>query len=158
MSLKEKYQQMLEKAKEEVTFYEEMLQLLGRLEESPPQPDHVDHTQVIGNMLDRIDKLGNEVSELRNMVKMRNHVVSSGSTRRAVIESRVNAILDILKSNRRQFDAAELQDLLGLDHVQTISAMREAVRTTGQVRMSQGKRRKLFVTYTGSEATEPIRA
>jgi len=33
MSLKEKYQQMLEKAKEEVTFYEEMLQLLGRLEE-----------------------------------------------------------------------------------------------------------------------------
>ena len=56
MSLKEKYQQMLEKAKEEVTFYEEMLQLLGRLEESPPQPDYVDHTQVIGNLLDRVRK------------------------------------------------------------------------------------------------------
>lgn len=157
MSLKEKYQQMLEKAKEEVTFYEEILQLLGKLEESPPQPDHVDHTQVIGNMLDRIDKLGHDVSELRNMVKMRNHVISSGGTRRAVIENRVSAILDILKANRWQFDAAELQDLLGLDHVQTISAMREAVRTTGQVRMFQGKRRKLFVKYTGSESAEPIR-
>ena len=50
MSLKERYLQMLEKAKEEVTFCEEMLQLLGKMEESPPQP--IDHTQVIGNLID----------------------------------------------------------------------------------------------------------
>lgn len=156
MSLRERYQQMLEKAKEEVTFCEEMLLLLDQMKGLPPQP--VDHTKVIGNLIDRVDILGSEVSELRSLVKMREHVISSGGTRRAVIESRVNAILDILKTNRRQFDAAELQDLLGLDHVQTISAMREAVRTTGNVRMSQGKRRKLFVAYSGPEPTEAIRA
>ena len=145
---------MLEKAKQEVTYCEEMLRLVGKLEESPP-----DHTQVIGNLIDQVDRLNLEVTELRNSSRMRENIVRAraGGSRRATIESRVSAVLDILRTNRRQFDVNELQELLGLDHVQTISAMREAVRTTGQIRMSQGKRRKLFVSYVGGSEPEGIR-
>ncbi len=102
----------------------------------------------LGNLIDLVDRLSKRISDLESKLGAKERVGEvREKVRRETIESHVGKLMEILREQRRQFDVVELKDLLGTDHIKTIQVMRTAAATTNGIRLSQGKRRKLYVSY-----------
>ena len=115
---------------------------------------------VLNKLIERVDILGRDLAEVQAKLSARERVKDVRTRiREETMRSHVDKMIDILKENRKQFTAHELQRELGLDYPTTIRTMREAADAVEEIKLNQGRYRKLFIAYvpTSDAVREELR-
>lgn len=108
---------------------------------------------LLGRLIDQVDHLSKEVADLKSQMKTRqtrssvsrNHKVNGGNA----LDNHTVTLIDLMKERPGRYTTSELVDMLGLNKTTVISVMKRAVEMDpSHVKLTQGKRRKLYLSYT----------
>lgn len=103
---------------------------------------------VLNKLIERVDGLSRDLAKVQAKLSARERIKDVRTRiREETMRSHVDKMIDILKENRKQFTAHELQRELGLDYPTTIRTMREAADAVEEIKLNQGRYRKLFIAY-----------
>jgi hypothetical protein len=112
--------------------------------------------ELIGRLIDQVDRLSKDVADLKSQFKARQgrilppqqQVANDGKA----LDNHAQALIKILAERPGRFTTSELVDMLGLNKTTVISVMKRAVELDSRhVKISQGKRRKLYLSYVPDE-------
>jgi len=115
-----------------------------------------DEVELIGRLIDQVDRLSKDVADLKSQFRARQgrilpaqqQVTNEGKA----LDSHARALINILAERPGRFTTSELVDMLGLNKTTVISVMKRAVDLDSKhIKMSQGKRRKLYLSYVPDE-------
>ena len=129
---------------------------------------------LIGRLIDQVDRLSKEVSDLKSQFKARKGrtapMEEASSGEKTALDKHARSLIDIMMERPGRFTTNELVDMLGLNKTTVINVMKRAYELDPMhVRMTQGKRRKLYLSYvsddegqkselpTGSEEADPMK-
>ncbi|HOO54855.1 MAG TPA: hypothetical protein PLY09_05490 [Methanothrix sp.] len=108
---------------------------------------------LLGRLIDQVDHLSKEVSDLKSQMKtrhtrpsaIRNQKIGEGNA----LDAHTENLIDLMKERPGRYTTSELVDMLGLNKTTVISVMKRAVEMDpSHVKLTQGKRRKLYLSYT----------
>jgi hypothetical protein len=108
--------------------------------------------ELLGRLIDQVDHLSKEVADLKSQMKTRQprltveqpQKVGSGSA----LDNHTKTLIDLMKERPGQYTTGELVDMLGLNKTTVISVMKRAAEMEPKhVKLTQGKRRKLYLSY-----------
>ena len=162
----------IEKEKKEA---QAMILLVSAMEKISQEMDSKQSDiDLIGRLIDQVDRLSKEVSDLKSQFRARKgraapvEEVSSGE--RTALDKHARSLIDIMMERPGIFTTNELVDMMGLNKTTVINVMKLAHELDPMhVKMSQGKRRKLYLSYvsddeglksevtTGSEEADPMK-
>ncbi len=162
----------IEKEKKEA---QAMILLVSAMEKISQEMDSKQSDiDLIGRLIDQVDRLSKEVSDLKSQFRARKgraapvEEVSSGE--RTALDKHARSLIDIMMERPGIFTTNELVDMMGLNKTTVINVMKRAHELDPMhVKMSQGKRRKLYLSYvsddeglksevtTGSEEADPMK-
>ncbi|MCJ7443046.1 MAG: hypothetical protein MUO26_00695 [Methanotrichaceae archaeon] len=116
------------------------------------------HTEMdlIGKLIDQVDRLSKDVADLKSQFRARQGRASSthdqiGNEGKA-LDNHARGLIDIMAERPSRYTTSELVDMLGLNKTTVISVMKRALELDPKhVKMSQGKRRKLYLSYVPDE-------
>lgn len=111
--------------------------------------------ELLGRLIDQVDRLSKEVADLKTQLRARHARVSKdlayGEGR--AIDKHARALIEIISERPGNYTTAELVDMLGLNKTTVITVMKRAADLDPKhVRLSQGKRRKLTLTYVPDDS------
>jgi len=112
--------------------------------------------ELLGRLIDQVDRLSKEVSDLKSQLRTRQSrpsaTVESGSGDGKALDNHARSLIDIMAEKPGRYTTSELVDMLGLNKTTVISVMKRALELDPKhVKMSQGKRRKLYLAYVSDE-------
>ncbi len=162
----------IEKEKKEA---QAMILLVSAMEKISQEMDSKQSDiDLIGRLIDQVDRLSKEVSDLKSQFRARKgraapvEEVSSGE--RTALDKHARSLIDIMMERPGIFTTNELVDMMGLNKTTVINVMKRAHELDPMhVKMSQGKRRKLYLSYVsddeglksevpiGSEEADPMK-
>lgn len=108
--------------------------------------------ELLGRLLDQVDRLSKEVAELKSQLRARQGrpapVPEAAPTEGKALDNHARSLIDIIAEKPGRYTTSELVDMLGLNKTTVISVMKRALDIDPKhVRMTQGKRRKLYLSY-----------
>lgn len=108
---------------------------------------------LLGRLIDQVDHLSKEVSDLKSQMKTRQTRSSVNRTPKVTegnaLDNHTMTLIDLMKERPGRYTTNELVDMLGLNKTTVISVMKRAVdMDPSHVKLTQGKRRKLYLSYT----------
>ena len=109
---------------------------------------------LLGRLIDQVDHLSKEVADLKSQMKTRQTRSSLGTRAPKVsegnaLDNHTETLIDLMKERPGRYTTSELVDMLGLNKTTVISVMKRAVEMDpSHVKLTQGKRRKLYLSYT----------
>ncbi|MDD1741456.1 MAG: hypothetical protein LUQ51_05710 [Methanothrix sp.] len=111
---------------------------------------------LIGRLIDQVDRLSKEVSDLKSQFRARKGriapVEEASSGEKTALDKHARSLIDIMMERPGRFTTNELVDMLGLNKTTVINVMKRAYEIDPMhVKMSQGKRRKLFLSYVSDD-------
>lgn len=111
---------------------------------------------LIGRLIDQVDRLSKEVSDLKSQLrarKVRSAPAEEASFgERTALDNHARSLIDIMLEKPGRYTTNELVDVLGLNKTTVISVMKRAHELDPMhVKMTQGKRRKLFLSYASED-------
>jgi hypothetical protein len=113
---------------------------------------------LLGRLIDQVDRLSKEVADLRSQLKAKQGrsapSLEQGSTENKALDGHARSLIDIITERPGRYTTSELVDMLGLNKTTVISVMKRAVDLDHRVKLTQGKRRKLYLTYIPEEEGE----
>ena len=119
--------------------------------------------ELLGRLIDQVDRLSKEVSDLKSQLRTRQgrpapvQETSSGDGK--ALDNHARSLIDIMAEKPGRFTTSELVDMLGLNKTTVISVMKRALELDPKhVKMSQGKRRKLYLAYVSEDETQTVEA
>ena len=116
--------------------------------------------ELLGRLIDQIDRLSKEVSDLKSQFRTRQQPrlsasLESSSGEGKALDNHARSLIDIIAEKPGRYTTSELVDMLGLNKTTVISVMKRALELDPKhVKMSQGKRRKLYLAYVSEEDTQ----
>ncbi|OPY54213.1 MAG: hypothetical protein A4E48_00402 [Methanosaeta sp. PtaU1.Bin060] len=129
--------------------------------------------EVLGRLVDQVDRLSKEVADLKSQLRTRHGrsavVVEQTGSEGKALDHHARSLIDILAERPGRYTTSELVDMLGLNKTTVISVMKRALDLDPRhVKMTQGKRRKLYLAYVpdeekpaeseaGSGETDPVK-
>lgn len=117
--------------------------------------------EVLGRLIDQVDRLSKEVADLKSQLRTRHGrsavaAEQNGSEGKA-LDNHARSLIAILAERPGRYTTSELVDMLGLNKTTVISVMKRALDIDPKhVKMTQGKRRKLFLAYVPDEEKQPV--
>jgi len=162
----------IEKEKKEA---QAMILLVSAMEKISQEMDSKQSDiDLIGRLIDQVDRLSKEVSDLKSQFRARKGriapVEETSSGERTALDKHARSLIDIMMERPGIFTTNELVDMMGLNKTTVINVMKRAHELDPMhVKMSQGKRRKLYLSYvsddeglksevpTGSEEADPMK-
>jgi len=110
------------------------------------------NVDLLGRLIDQVDHLSKEVADLKSQMKTRHARSSPGRELKAsdgyAMDKHTANLIDLLKERPGRYTTSELVEMLGLNKTTVISVMKRAVdMDPSHVKLTQGKRRKLFLAY-----------
>ena len=173
--LLEIYRTKVEEIEKEKKEAQAMILLVSAMEKISQEMDSKQSDiYLIGRLIDQVDRLSKEVSDLKSQFRARKgraapvEEVSSGE--RTALDKHARSLIDIMMERPGIFTTNELVDMMGLNKTTVINVMKRAHELDPMhVKMSQGKRRKLYLSYvsddeglksevtTGSEEADPMK-
>ena len=173
--LLEIYRTKVEEIEKEKKEAQAMILLVSAMEKISQEMDSKQSDiDLIGRLIDQVDRLSKEVSDLKSQFRARKgraapvEEVSSGE--RTALDKHARSLIDIMMERPGIFTTNELVDMMGLNKTTVINVMKRAHELDPMhVKMSQGKRRKLYLSYvsddeglksevpTGSEEADPMK-
>jgi len=162
----------IEKEKKEA---QAMILLVSAMEKISQEMDSKQSDiDLIGRLIDQVDRLSKEVSDLKSQFRARKGrtmpVEEASSGEKTALDKHARSLIDIMMERPGIFTTNELVDMMGLNKTTVINVMKRAHELDPMhVKMSQGKRRKLYLSYvsddeglksdvpTGSEEADPMK-
>ena len=112
--------------------------------------------ELLGRLIDQVDRLSKEVADLKSQLRARQgrpapvQETSSGDGK--ALDNHARSLIDIMAERPGRYTTSELVDMLGLNKTTVISVMKRALELDPKhVKMSQGKRRKLYLAYVSED-------
>ena len=115
------------------------------------------HTDVdlLGRLIDQVDRLSKDVADLKSQVKAKQGRLvpaqEQGFSEGKALDGHARSLIDIMRERPGRYTTSELVDMLGLNKTTVISVMKRAVELDPRVKLTQGKRRKLYLTYKNED-------
>lgn len=112
--------------------------------------------ELIGRLIDQVDRLSKDVSDLKSQLRARQGRVASvpdavGGDGKA-LDNHAASLIEIMAERPGRYTTSELVDMLGLNKTTVISVMKRAHDIDPvHVKMTQGKRRKLYLSYVSED-------
>ncbi len=112
---------------------------------------------LLGRLIDQVDRLSKEVTDLKSQLKARQGRSApvaevSTTTEGKALDNHARTLIDIIAERPGRYTTSELVDMLGLNKTTVISVMKRALEIDPRhVKMTQGKRRKLYLSYVPDE-------
>ena len=147
----------IEKEKKEA---QSMILLVSAMEKISQEMDSKQSDiDLIGRLIDQVDRLSKEVSDLKSQFRARKgrampveEASSASSGERTALDKHARSLIDIMMDRPGIFTTNELVDMLGLNKTTVINVMKRAYELDPMhVKMSQGKRRKLYLSYVSDD-------
>lgn len=112
--------------------------------------------EVLGKLIEQVDRLSKEVADLKSQVRARQgrmaHAKGRGPSEKKALDIHARTLIEILSERPGRYTTSELVDMLGLNKTTVISVMKRALEIDPKhIRMTQGKRRKLYLAYVSDE-------
>jgi hypothetical protein len=151
----------IEKNKKET---QAMILLVSAMEKISLEMDskHSD-VDLIGRLIDQVDRLSKEVSDLKSQLRARQgrpapvQEASLGDGK--ALDNHARSLIDIMEDRPGRYTTSELVDMLGLNKTTVISVMKRAHDLDPMhVKMTQGKRRKLYLSYASEDEVQKTEA
>jgi uncharacterized membrane protein len=115
--------------------------------------------ELLGRLIDQVDRLSKEVTDLKSQLRARQgrpapvQETSSGDGK--ALDNHARSLIDIMAERPGRYTTSELVDMLGLNKTTVISVMKRALEMDPKhVKMSQGKRRKLYLAYVSEDESK----
>jgi len=117
--------------------------------------------EVLGRLIDQVDRLSKEVADLKSQLRTRHGrtaiVAEQAGNEGKALDHHARSLIDILAERPGRYTTSELVDMLGLNKTTVISVMKRALDLDPKhVKMTQGKRRKLYLAYVPDEEKQPV--
>ena len=119
--------------------------------------------ELLGRLIDQVDRLSKEVSDLKSQFRARQgrpaptQETSSGDG--TALDNHAKSLIEIMDERPGRYITSELVDMLGLNKTTVISVMKRAHELDPKhVKMTQGKRRKLYLSYVSEDETQTAEA
>ena len=147
----------IEKEKKEA---QAMILLVSAMEKISQEMDSKQSDiDLIGRLIDQVDRLSKEVSDLKSQFRARKgrtmpveEASSASPGERTALDKHARSLIDIMMERPGIFTTNELVDMLGLNKTTVINVMKRAYELDPMhVKMSQGKRRKLYLSYVSDD-------
>ena len=153
----------IEKSKKEA---QSMILLVSAMERVSKEMDSKQSdVELIGRLIDQVDRLSKDVADIKSQLRTRQGrsapVPESASGDGKALDIHARSLIDIIEERPGRYTTSELVDMLGLNKTTVISVMKRAHDLDPvHVKMAQGKRRKLYLSYVPDEASgsEPAAA
>jgi DNA-binding MarR family transcriptional regulator len=118
---------------------------------------------LLGRLIDQVDRLSKEVADLKSQLRARQgrpaQIQETNSSEGKALDNHARSLIDIMAERPGRYTTSELVDMLGLNKTTVISVMKRALELDPMhVKMSQGKRRKLFLAYVPEEEAHAAEA
>ncbi len=112
--------------------------------------------ELLGRLIDQVDRLSKEVADLKSQFRARQVRVTpipeQNNNDGRALDNHARSLIDIMAERPGRYTTSDLVDMLGLNKTTVISVMKRALDLDPKhVKMSQGKRRKLFLAYVPEE-------
>ncbi len=112
--------------------------------------------ELLGRLIDQVDRLSKEVADLKSQIKARQGrsapAQEQSTSEGKALDNHAKTLIDIITERPGRYTTSELVDMLGLNKTTVISVMKRAVDMDPKhVKMTQGKRRKLYLAYVPDE-------
>ena len=112
--------------------------------------------ELLGRLIDQVDRLSKDVADLKSQLKARQGRVAPAQEQSVseskALDNHARTLIDIITERPGRYTTSELVDMLGLNKTTVISVMKRAVDLDPKhVKISQGKRRKLYLAYVPDE-------
>ncbi len=112
--------------------------------------------ELLGRLIDQVDRLSKDVADLKSQIKARQGrpapVPEQGTSEGKALDNHARTLIDIITERPGRYTTSELVDMLGLNKTTVISVMKRAVEIDPKhVKITQGKRRKLYLAYVPEE-------
>lgn len=117
------------------------------------------NVELIGRLIDQVDRLSKEVSDLKSQIRARQvraiSVEETSSGDGKALDNHARSLIDIMEERPGRYTTSELVDMLGLNKTTVISVMKRAHEIDPMhVKMTQGKRRKLYLSYATEDEAQ----
>ena len=119
--------------------------------------------ELLGRLIDQVDRLSKEVSDMKSQLRARQgrpapvQETSSGDGK--ALDNHARSLIDIMGERPGRYTTSELVDMLGLNKTTVISVMKRAHELDSKhVRITQGKRRKLYLSYVSEDEAQMTEA
>ncbi|HPS92128.1 MAG TPA: hypothetical protein PKV33_08230 [Methanothrix sp.] len=146
----------IEKSRKEA---EAMLLLISAIEKiSSDFNSKQSDVELLGRLIDQVDRLSKEVSDLKSQLRARQGrpmpIQETSSSDGKALDNHARSLIDIMEERPGRYTTSELVEMLGLNKTTVISVMKRSHELDPiHVKMTQGKRRKLYLSYVSeSEA------
>ncbi|MDF0590792.1 hypothetical protein [Candidatus Methanocrinis natronophilus] len=118
---------------------------------------------LLGRLIDQVDHLSKEVADLKSQMKTRQTRSVAGRDQKAsdgyAMDKHTANLIDLLKERPGRYTTSDLVEMLGLNKTTVISVMKRAVEMDpSHVKLTQGKRRKLFLSYIPEDQDQDAKA
>jgi len=162
--LLELYKTKAEEIEKERTEAQAMVMLVSAIERISKELDSKQNdVELLGRLIDQVDRLSKEVSDLKSQLRARQGrpapIPEANSGDGKALDNHARSLIEIMDERPGRYTTSELVDMLGLNKTTVISVMKRAHELDPKhVRMTQGKRRKLYLSYVSDEeaqTTEP---
>ncbi|MBN1322617.1 MAG: hypothetical protein JW986_01265 [Methanotrichaceae archaeon] len=117
--------------------------------------------ELLGRLIDQVDRLSKEVADLKSQLKARQGRASSQSqtsgngTESRALDTHANTLIELMSERPGRYSTSDLVEMLGLNKTTVISVMKRAVDLDPRhIKLTQGKRRKLTLSFTPDESVE----
>ena len=134
-----------------------MVMLVSAIERISKELDSKQNdVELLGRLIDQVDRLSKDVADLKSQLRTRQGRVApvpeqNGGEGKA-LDNHARSLIDIMAERPGRYTTSELVDMLGLNKTTVISVMKRALEIDPKhVKMSQGKRRKLYLAYVPEE-------
>ena len=143
---------------------EAMLLLVSAIEKISRELDaKQSDVELIGRLIDQVDRLSKDVSDLKSQFRARQgrpapvQETSLGDGK--ALDNHARSLIDIMDEKPGRYTTSELVDMLGLNKTTVISVMKRAHELDPKhVKMTQGKRRKLYLSYVSEGEAQTAEA
>lgn len=116
---------------------------------------------LLGRLIDQVDRLSKEVSDLKSQLRARQGrpmpIQETSSSDGKALDNHARSLIDIMEERPGRYTTSELVEMLGLNKTTVISVMKRAHELDPiHVKMTQGKRRKLYLSYVSEGEAQTI--
>jgi len=119
--------------------------------------------ELLGRLIDQVDRLSKEVADLKSQLRARQGrsapVQETPASEGKALDNHARTLIDIIAERPGRYTTSELVDMLGLNKTTVISVMKRALELDPiHVKMTQGKRRKLYLSYVAEDDAKDAKA
>jgi hypothetical protein len=113
--------------------------------------------ELLGRLIDQVDRLSKDVTDLKSQLKTRHGrsiavTPRTGAGESRALDNHAKTLIELMKERPNRYNTSELVEMLGLNKTTVISVMKRATEIDPlHVKLTQGKRRKLSITYVSEE-------